>query len=120
MLETISKALENAGLPVWYGAAKNLTAGDVWNYIVFYRTQLNTSTNKTGFQDVYQVAIVCEDYVPDETIQTVLDCMLAIPGMKLTQNAGTYQYTRKPNTDQVVELLALDFVRPSKVTRNGR
>lgn len=118
MLETIKETLEAVGLPVWYGAAKTLTAQDVWDYIVFYRTSLTTSTNKTSFSHTYEVAIVCEEYVPDETVQKVISGMLSIPGVKFVGNGGTYNYTRKPNTDQVVEVLTLDFVKPAKVTCN--
>ena len=115
MLETISKALESLGLPVWDGAAKTLKVEDVWDYIVFYRRNLSPSTNKTGFSDTYQVTIVCEEYVPDETVSGVIKAVLSIPGFKLAGTGGTYQYTVKPNTDQVIELLSLDFVKPSKV-----
>lgn len=117
MLETIKETLEAVGMPVWYGAARTLTAQDVWDYIVFYRTSLTPSANKTGFVHSYTVAIVCEEYVPDEIVQKVVDGMLSIPGFKMT-GGGTYNYTMKPSTDQVVEVLTLDFVKPAKGKRN--
>lgn len=120
MLKTISDELTKTGLPVWYGAARTLTAEDVWDYIVFYRTSMQPTGNKRGMADTYEVAIVQEEYVPDEVIQQVVTLMLGIPGMRMAQGGGEYNYTRKPNTDQIVEVLTLDFVRPSKVSCNGR
>lgn len=115
MLQEISDALEATGEQVWYGRAGSLTPEDLWNYVVFYRLNLGVNQSKTSFVDTYEVAIVHEEYVPDETITAVITAMRSIPGMRLSGTDGVYQYTTKPNTEQVVEILTLDFVRPSKV-----
>lgn len=114
MLRDIKAALEALGLTVYYGAAGRLSGEDVWDYIVFYRTTLSPSASKTSLSQVYEVAVVCEEYVPDETVFGVIDAMTALPGFKLADTGGTYQYTTKPNTEQVIEILTLDFVRPMR------
>lgn len=115
MLQEISDALESTGEKVWYGQADELNAEDAWNYIVFYRLNLGVNQSKTSFVDVYEVAIVHEEYIPDEIISAVISAMRSIPGMRLYNTDGVYQYTTKPNTRNVIEILTLDFVRPSKV-----
>lgn len=118
MLKQIQQSLEAIDPHTYYGAAGTLSGEDVWDYIVFYRTTLSPSTNKTGFAQVYEVAIVREEYVPDETVFAVIDAITAIPGMRYAGTGGTYQYTMKPNTEQVIEILTLDFVRPLKRCSN--
>lgn len=114
MLSEIQTALESLGLTVYYGAAGTLSGEDVWDYIVFYRRTLSPSTNKTGLSQVYEVAIVCEEYVPDETVFGVIDAMTALPGVRFADTGGDFQYTTKPNTEQVIEILTLDFTRPMR------
>lgn len=113
-LKSIKAALEALGLTVYYGAAGTLSGEDVWDYIVFYRREISPSTNKTGLSQVYEVAIVCEGYVPDDKVFGVIDAMTALPGMRFADTGGDYQYTTKPNTEQVIEILTLDFTRPMK------
>lgn len=115
MLQEISDALKSTGQPVYYGMAGTLDGEDMWDYIVFFRTSISPSDSKRSMADYYRVAIVQEEYVPDELATSVVKAMTALPGMKLASSGGTYQYTRKPNTDTVLEILMLDFVRPSKV-----
>ena len=119
MLQEISDALEATGQTVYYGQAGALRAEDLWNYVVFYRLTLAPSTNKTGLQEVYEVAIVHEEAIPDETISAVIKAMTSLPGMRLRNTDGTFEYTTKPNTEQVIEILLLDFIRPSKVCGHG-
>lgn len=114
MLSEIQTALEALGLPVYYGAAGSLSGEDVWDYIVFYRRTLSPSTSKTGLSQVYEVAVVCEEFVPDEKVTGVIGAMTSIPGFRLADTGGTYQYTKKPNTEQVIEILTIDFTRPMK------
>lgn len=113
-LAEVQTALGALGLPVYYGAAGTLSGEDVWDYVVFYRTTIAPTGGKTGLAQVYEVAIVCEEFVPDETVAKAIEAMTALPGFRLADTGGTYQYTRKPNTEQVIELLTLDFVRPFK------
>ena len=114
MLSDIKTALEALGLPVYYGAAGTLSGEDVWDYVVFYRTTIEPTGNKRGLAETYEVALVREEAIPDETISGAIRAMTALPGVRFAGTGGTYQYTTKPNTDQVIEILTLDFVRPFK------
>ena len=114
MLEEIQEALSSVGLDVYYGAAGTMSGEDVWDYIVLYRTSMQPPRNKRGMAEGFEVAVVCEEFVPTETISGVLTAMLAIPGMRLADTGGTFNYTRKPNTEQVVEIVTIDFVRPAR------
>lgn len=114
MLSDIQTALEKLGVPVYYGAAGTMSGEDVWDYVVFYRTTLGPTGGKTGLAQVYEVALVFEEYVPVEKVFATIDAMTALPGVRLSDTGGTYQYTTKPNTEQVIEILTLDFVRPLK------
>lgn len=114
MLSEIKTALESLGLPVYYGAAGTLSGEDVWDYVVFYRTTLAPTGNKRGLAETYEVALVREEAIPDDTISAAIRAMTALPGVRFADTGGTYQYTTKPNTDQVIEILTLDFVRPFK------
>ena len=60
-----------------------------------------------------------EEFIDDETIFGVIDAMESIPGMRLAQGDMSYQYTTKPNTSTVIEMLMLEFVKPKKRCANG-
>lgn len=119
MLQEIKSALETTGKTVFYGIAGTLDGDDIWDYIVFFRSSASPSANKTGITDTFTVAIVQEEYVDDETTYRVIDAMTSLPGVRMASSGGTYEYTRKPNTGQVIELLALDFVAPRKRCGDG-
>ena len=114
VLNEIKDALEAVDPNVYYGMAGSLQDGDLWDYIVFSRSTLNASANKTGYTDKFRVAIVREEFIPDDTVYEVIEAMLAIDGMKLSGGEFTYEYAKKPNTNTVIELLVLDFVKPKK------
>ena len=115
MLKRISDALKTTGKPVFYGMAGTLDGEDIWDYIVFFRSMLSSAGGKSGLVDTYEVAIVEEDYISDETISAVIKAMTSLPGVRLKDGDMQYSYTRKPNTGAVVEILTLDFVKPKKV-----
>lgn len=114
MLKRIKQQLETLNRPVFYGQAGKLDGGDLWDYIVFFRDTMSCSTNKTGFTDSYTVVIVQEEFIDDETIFGVIDSMEEIDGMRLASGDMAYQYTTKPNTSTVIEMLVLEFVKPKK------
>lgn len=119
MLNEIKTALEALGKPVFYGQASTLDGGDVWDYIVFSRSHLSSSQNKTGLSDTYSVWIVQEEYIDDGAAEAVIAAMTAIPGVRLVNGNIPYQYTTKPNTQTLLEVLELDFVKPRKACDNG-
>lgn len=114
ILNDIKEALETVDSRVFYGMAGTLSDGDLWDYIVFSRAKLKPTGGKTGVAPTYRVAIIRENFIPEETIQAVVDAMSGIAGMRWTEGEAIFEYVKKPNTNTVVELLALDFVKPIK------
>lgn len=119
MLKQISDALKTTGKRVFYGMAGTLDGEDIWDYIVFFRSSLSSTGGKSGMADTYEVAIIQEDYIADETVAAVIKAMTSIPGMRLKDGDMLYNYSRKPNTGAVVEILTIDFVKPKKVCHGG-
>lgn len=119
MLTEISNALEGTGKKVFYGRAGNLAASDIWDYIVFFRSNLHTTGNKKGLADSFTVVIVQEEYVEDALVYDVISAIEAISGIRLAEGEHQYQYTTKPNTETVIEMLMLNFVKPKKRCNNG-
>lgn len=115
MLELIESKLQEVLNPVYYGSAKddeeNIT---LWNYIVFWRDSTKRSPNNTSFTDYYTVAIVHEDWVPNELIEQIISNMEAIPGVRLANNEIGFNYSRKPSTNAVIEIATLTFSQPRK------
>jgi hypothetical protein len=100
---------------VFYGAVNPNEIETVWDYIVFERKVTKPSTNQTGYSHYFTVHIIRENFVPEGLELDVIAKMKEIPGMKLSSNDMTYDYTVKPSTDAVVEMLSIDFVRAVKV-----
>ena len=63
----------------------------------------------------FSVNIIRENFIPEGLDLAVIEKMLEIPGMRLAGTDMEYAYTAKPNTNVVVEMLSIDFVRPVKV-----
>lgn len=100
---------------VFYGAVNPNEIETAWDYIVFERKVTKPSTNQTGYSHYFTVHIIRENFVPEGLELDVIAKMKEIPGMKLSSNDMTYDYTVKPSTDAVVEMLSMDFVRAVKV-----
>lgn len=113
ILNRIKEALEAVDPNVHYGMVGTVE-DDLWDYVVFARHRLSGFDQRTGYVDRYRVAIVRENFIPTETVFQVVDAMLSIPGMRLASNEFEYDYTTKPKTNMVVELLVLEFTRPTK------
>lgn len=115
ILDDIKQKLTEVDPLVFYGLmhedSRDLPA---WDYIVFNRTKLKNSANKTSFSDYFEVHIVRENFVPDGLGDAVVAKLQEIPGVKLTGDDGVYDYTVKASTDTVVEMLTLTFVRARK------
>lgn len=114
MLNEIKTALETLNKPVFYGKAGTLDGDDIWDYIVFFRDTVRATSNKNGLADYFTVAIVQEEFVEDSTIYGVIGVLTALPGVRLADGDMQYQYTTKPNTSTIIEILTLSFVRPKK------
>ena len=114
ILEEIEKKLQEIDSRVYYGMADQAEAEKEWNYIVFSRNSLSASESKKAYTDHFTVAIVRENYIPEGLDTLVIEKMCELAGVRLGNPDSQYQYTRKPNTNTVVELLTMEFVRARK------
>lgn len=119
-LDDVKKTLKEIDPIVYYGLVpsrltdENGEEVNVWDYIVFNRAKLKNHNNKTSYSDRFEVHIVREEYVPEGIDVDVIKRLTALPGVKLADEDGTYDYMMKPNTDTVVEMLTLTFTRGRK------
>jgi hypothetical protein len=114
MLQTIESALREVQEPVFYGSADDVGNTALWNYIVFFRDRIARNQNNTGYTDYFTVAIIHENWVPDEMIEAAIVKMEALPGFKLANADVSFDYTRKPGTNAVIEVATLTFARARK------
>lgn len=115
ILNEIKEKLQEIDSRVFYGIASSSVRETVWNYIVFNRKPTKVGANRTGYSYYFSVNIIREEFIPEGLDLAVIEKMLEIPGMRLAGNDMEYNYVAKPNTDTVVEMLSIDFVRPVKV-----
>ena len=93
---------------------------DEWNYFVFNRTKTSKASNRCDLQTRYEVHIIHENCIPEGYVQTVIDAIeaqstrCAGAKMKATSVDIPYEYITKGNTDVVVEVATITFVRPEK------
>lgn len=118
ILNEIKKKLKEVDPVVFYGLGderdeygNRLTR---WDYIVFRRKALSYSDSKKGYSDRFVVAIIREDYIPEGLDVAVIDKMCEIAGMRLANPDSAFNYTQKPNTNTVVEVLEIEFVKARK------
>ena len=114
ILETIKNKLLEVDPNVFYGMVDNSMRENVWDYIVFNRKITKPKSDRTGYGHYFTVNIVRENFIPEGLDLTVIDKMREIPGMKLADTDMEYHYTEKPNTNIVVEMLSIDFVKAVK------
>ena len=111
-LDLIEEALKAIGDPVFYGVAAKLPKSSPWNYTVFSRSATSSGQNRTGYTDLFEVAVVRESYVPDGVLFDVVDAMEAIPGMRLSRSSSVeYRYDVKPGTSDAVEMMVVRFAK---------
>ena len=114
ILEEIKTKLEEIDPNVFYGAVNTSMRDMIWDYIVFHRTPTKINENKTVYNEYFSVNVIRENFVPEDLYLTVIDKMLEINGMRLSGSDIGYEYTVKPNTDTVVEMLSIEFMKPKK------
>ena len=115
ILETIKEKLQEVDPNVFYGMVDPVMRETVWDYIVFNRKITKPGSDRTGYSHYFTVNIVRENFIPEGFDLTVIEKMREIPGMKLAGTDMEYNYTAKPNTNTVVEMFSIDFVRAVKV-----
>lgn len=114
VLNKLRDKLKELDENVFYGAVDTRMKEELWNYIVFDRLRLRPAQNRTGYSDYYGVHIVREEYIPEGFDIEVINKVLEIDGMRLADGDGQYNYFVKDNTNNVVEMLSLTFVRARK------
>lgn len=114
ILNDIQSKLLEIDKKVFYGTAAKLGPADTWDYIVFSRRIMRPNASKTGFADVFEVAVVREEFVPDGLPEQVIESLTSLKGVKLSDRDIRYDYTVKPKTSDTVEMVVIEFVRPRK------
>ena len=114
ILDEIKDKLLEIDPIVFYGMVDNRMRETVWDYIVFDRKALKQNSTKSGYTEVYSVHIIREAYIPEGLELEVIDKMLEIDGMKVSGDDGIYTYVQKTNTNVVVEMFSVDFIRAKK------
>lgn len=114
ILDDISAALRTIDQNVFYGAVdrNQITENSEWNYIVFGRDGL-LPTQNTGYTESFRVVVVRENYVPDGEAERVIETMRGVSGFRPSGEVE-YIYDRKGNTNTIVEMAVLTFIRPKK------
>ena len=114
MLQAIEAALREVQEPVFYGSADDVGNAALWNYIVFFRDRRARNQNNSGYTDYFIIAIIHENWVPSEMIDAVIERMETLPGIRLANTDISFDYTRKPGTNAVIEVATLTFAHARK------
>jgi len=114
LLVDIETKLREVADLVFYGSADDVANNAIWDYIVFWRDRTARNQNNTGFTDYYSVAIVHENWVPDEMIEATIEKIESLPGVRLASSDIDFNYSRKPSTNAVIEIATLTFSRARK------
>jgi hypothetical protein len=114
ILNDIQEKLKEIDNNVFYGMVDNSMNETLWNYIVFNRNKLSINQNKISNSEYYSIHIIRENFIPEGLEEEVINKMIEINGFRVAGD-GTYNYVEKPNTNVVVEMFSIDFVRPKKV-----
>lgn len=114
ILADIEAKLKELDPNVYYGMVDESVKITVWDYIVFNRTSITHSTNKTAATDRFDVHVIRENYVPEGFDMAVIEALCSLPGVRLAGSECSFAYVQKPNTNIVVEMLTIPFVRARK------
>lgn len=112
-----SKFIEKYGIieAVLYGTAHQHKNSKPWNYIVFNKQKLKKGgTSNTDLTYYWNVAIVHEEYIPEGLEESVINKILEINGLRLADGDMPFEYLTKGDSDMVVELLQISFVKTKK------
>lgn len=114
ILEDIKNKLLTLNLPVYYGMAEDITNLDILDYIVFLRDTSRYSATKNSFSDYFIVAVVNENYIIEDFDKQVINKVCELSGFRVADDDISYEYTKKPNTNIILEILTIKFVRARK------
>lgn len=114
ILADIEEKLKGIDENVYYGMVDENENIANYDYIVFNRKSITHSANKTSASDRFDVHVVRENYVPEGMDMTVISALCSLPGVKLAGGECVFSYALKPNTNTVVEIMTIPFVRARK------
>lgn len=114
ILSDIEAKLQTLDPNVFYGVVNKNKLETVWNCIVFGRTNIKHSANKTSASDYFEVLIIRENYIPEGFEDEVIQALTELDGVRHAGNESRFDYIQKPNTNITVELLTITFVRSRK------
>ena len=114
ILTDIEAKLTEIDQNVYYGIVDESRKDTVWDYIVFNRTGIKHSLNKTSASDRFDVHIIRENYVPDGLEDVVIESLSELPGVRMSGEDTTFAYVQKPSTNIVVEMMTIHFLRARK------
>lgn len=114
ILSDFENKLKEIDPNVFYGLVDRAMAETVWDYTVFNRTVIKPSANRTAASDRFDVHVVRENYIPEGMDTQVIDKVCELPGVRLAGDDITFDYVQKPNTNIVVEMMTISFVRARK------
>ena len=113
ILEDIEEKLKETDARVFYGIADDSIRESRWDFTVFARKNIKYPGNKTAASDYFDVLIARENYIPDGHDMLVVEKMCSLPGVRQAGDA-TFDYVQKPNTNIVIEMLTIPFMRARK------
>lgn len=114
ILYDIEEKLKEIDPNVYYGIVDGSQRETVWNYIVFNRTKIKRGANKASASDCFDVHIVRENYIPEGLEEQVVAKICELPGVRLLADDSQFVQDRKPNTNTVIEILTISFLRARK------
>lgn len=114
ILTDIEAKLKEIDENTYYGMVDDSRRETVWDYIVFNRKKISHSDGRTSSTDRFDVHIIRENYIPDKLEDEVINKLREIPGIRLSGEDTDFAYVQKPNTNIVVEMMSIHFVRARK------
>lgn len=114
ILADIESALREIDERVYYGMVDESEKETVWKCTVFNRVSSRFNGNRTSVSDYFDVHVIRENYVPEGLDAEIIDKLCRLEGVRLASADCTYTYVPKPNTNIVVEILSIHFVRARK------
>lgn len=100
---------------IHYGKVPDVLDYNDWNYFVFGQSRMRKSgTSSNDLNGYWYVAIVRENYLPDDDVKNVIKKLCSISGLRLADGDYTYDYATNGNTNNVVEMVILTFTKTKK------
>lgn len=112
MKEKIELALKGIEENVFYGQA-TIEPTEKWNYSVFRRLLIEHKSN--SFKNVYELAIVRENYIDEDLIEKLIKEILNKTNLKLREDSFKFDYIYNPKSSLVCEVITISFYQSKKV-----